>query len=253
LKIKAVGFDFDGTLYDSFTNGFRALKDLYKKLNRKFGKEDEKIARDLWGTSLLKIVEALFADKSPVSQKRILKMLITLISEREKKYPSRLFPGTNQTLKELKDMGLGVFIATNHTASRLFREILKCRLDIFSIDYILAHRGVEKFKEIELIRRNFPAIDVTPFKKPDIRYVERINRYLKLQNILPHEIIFCGDSLFDAKTARIGGYNFVPVLTGAAGRTTGWWEIHLSSLKIPALAIASSVKDIPKIIKALES
>lgn len=251
MRHKAIVLDFDGTIYDSFSNGLKSAKDVFRKSGRPFRKHDEMLIREMWGDSLLRIVAALFPEESPTKHRKLLKLWLDCSQERERKTPSRLIPGTNATLKTLKEMGLTIVIATNHSAEKLYEVLPTVKLNLAYIDYLLAHNPSRSFTKFLATRKAKPVIEGTPYKKPDRRYLAPLNRFLNKNGVAPHETIFCGDSLFDAETAAAGGYNFIPVLTGPTGRTTGWWELKLAERRIAHLAIASSVRDLPFIIESI--
>jgi phosphoglycolate phosphatase len=253
VRIKAVTFDFDGTLYDSFRNGLKSIKDLFRELGRPFRKQDESLIRTtIWGIPLRLIVAALFPEESPAKHRRLLARLLEYMDERGRKSPSRLVPGTNTSLKELKKMGLKIAIATNRSAETFYEALLQAKLDVRYVDYILAYNISPVFSQFLRKRKAKPIIEGTPYKKPDPRYLKKLNRFFLMNNIAAHEVVFCGDTLIDAQTAAQGGYNFIPVLTGPQGSTTAWWEAKLAEARIPALAIASSIRDLPLLIKTLQ-
>lgn len=246
--------DFDGTLFDSFLNGFRGAKDVFKAIDRPFRRKDERIIRDTWGDTLTNMVTALFPDAPRSKRDKLVALWLKHSGEREKKTPSRPFPGANSALKALKDMGLIVAIASNRRADRLYETLLETKLKITWIDFIIAWNTSRSFAAF-LKERNAkgpkPVFVGTPYKKPNPRYLNKLNRYLDGLEIMPHEVVFCGDALFDALTAKAGGYNFIPVLTGPAGSSTAWWESKLAEINVPPLAIATSFCDLPLLIQTL--
>ena len=252
MRIKAIGLDFDGTVYNSFRNGLRSAKDMFREIERPFCKRDEKTIREMWGDSLLRIVAALFPKETPARHRKLLERWLEYSREREKKSPSRLIPGTNAALKALKDMGLTVVIATNRTAEKLYEALLTAKLNLKYVDYLIAHNPSPEFAAFLAKRKAKPLMEGTPYKKPDRRYLAKLNQFLRTRGVAPQEMVFCGDALFDAYAAAAGGYNFIPVLTGPAGTTNAWWEARLADAKIPPLAIPSSIKDLPLLIRTLE-
>lgn len=251
MRIKAVVSDFDGTLFDSFSNFLKSAKDLFRELGRPFRKRDAALIREMWGDTLANIVAALFPDASPALHSRNLRRWIAHLLTREEQSPSRLFPGTNRALAAMKRMGLVVAIATNRRADKLYETLLPAKLDVKRIDFIIAWNPSRTFAKFLKERSGPPRFIGTPYRKPDRRYLAMLNRYLAGRGILPHEVVFCGDALFDAEASRVGGYNFIPVLTGPAGTTNAWWEARLSAINVPPLAIATSIKDVPLLIKTL--
>lgn len=251
MRIKAIILDFDGTLFNTWQNGLKSTKDLFREVNRPFRKHDEKLLRNMWGEHLHKIIAALFPEAES-RHREYLYLWIGYSHKREKKAPSRLIPGTNATLKILKDMGLTVAIATNRSVNTLYEALLATKAEIKSIDYILGGNPPKAFTAFIAGCKAKPIIQGTPHKKPDPRYLVLLKRFLSKRGIMPHETIFCGDAPTDAETAREGGYGFIPVLTGPTGTTNAWWEAWLTQAGIPKLAIASSVRDLPLLIRTLE-
>lgn len=252
MRIRAICLDFDGTIYNSFPNGLRSAKDLYRILGRPFRKRDERLIREMWGDEMIHIVAALFPKAAPSKHRKLLALWYQLSREREAMSPSKLIPGTNAALKMLKGMGLTIAVATNRSAEKLYEVLLTAKLNLKYVDYCIAHNPSRAFAEFLRRRRGKPIFEGTPYKKPDPRYLAKLNRFLRAQHVMPHQTIFCGDALFDAQAALAGGYNFIPVLTGPAGTTNAWWEARLADMKIPPLAIASSVKDLPLLIRTFE-
>jgi len=252
LPIRAVVFDVDGTWLDSFPIGLKAAKGMYRDIGKRFRKQDEKIIRDRWGEPLSRIVGALFADATRAERNRAFTLLLNRIIKLETESPPKLIPGTNAAFKTLKiDMRLTVAIATNRSAEKLYEVLLRTAFRIKFVDFIIAHSTSRSFAEFLKQRTDKPIFVSTPYRKPDRRYLIKLNRFLNSKGIMPHEVVFCGDALPDAETAKAGGYNFLPVLTGPANNSTAWWEAKSAELKIPLFAIASSIKDVPMLIKTL--
>jgi phosphoglycolate phosphatase-like HAD superfamily hydrolase len=224
---------------------------MFKKIGRHFSRNDEKLIREMWGDLIIHIIAALFPEKSSVQHRKLFQLWLQCLKERDKKNPPRLFPGTNAAFKALKEMGLVIAIATNRSAETLYEMLFTSKLNLQHIDLIIAPNSSRTFAEFLAKREAHPPIAVTPYKKPDPRYLIKLNRFLAKREILPSQTIFCGDTLVDAATARAGGYGFIPVLTGVIGNSNAWWEASLAEANIPKLAIASSIKDLPLLIQTL--
>jgi phosphoglycolate phosphatase-like HAD superfamily hydrolase len=251
LWVKAVILDFDGTIYDSFPNGLRGAKDMFKEIGRRFFKGDEALIREMWGDSLISIIAALFPEENALGHRQLLKLWLECMEKRDKKTPPRLIPGTNAALKALKKMGLTIVIATNRSAETLYEALLISKLNLAHVDFIIAPNSSRAFAKFLAKRKAHPPIAVTPYKKPDPRYLIKLNRFLAKREILPSQTVLAGDTLVDAVTANIGKYGFIPVLTGAIGNSNAWWEASLAEENLPKVAIASSVKDMPLLIQTL--
>lgn len=255
MHIKAAVLDVDGTLLDSFPIGLRSARDMFKDIGVPFKRKYERIIRDTWGDTLTNIVIALFPEATETQRRRLFALWLKYIRAREAKTPPRLFPGVNPALKTLKEnMDLAVAIASNRRAYQLYEVLLTTGLKLNYVDFIIANntsRSFAAFLKERNAKNTKPVFVGTPYKKPDKRYLTKLNQFLRKRGIMPHEVVFCGDALFDALTAKAGGYNFIPVLTGPAGSSTAWWESKLAEINVPPLAIASSIKDLPLLIQTL--
>jgi phosphoglycolate phosphatase-like HAD superfamily hydrolase len=225
---------------------------MFKKIGRHFSRNDEKLIREMWGDSIFRITAALFPEESSVQHRKLLKLWLECLKERDKKAPVRLFHGTNAAFKALKEMGLVIAIATNRSAESVYEVLLTSKLNLKHIDFIIAPNSSRAFAKFLAKREAHPPIAVTPYKKPDPRYLIKLNRFLAKRETLPIQTILFGDTLVDAVTSKVGRYGgFIPVLTGAIGNSNAWWEASLAEANIPKLAIASSIKDLPFLIQTL--
>ncbi len=102
-----------------------------------------------------------------------------------------LFPQTANTLTTLKNDGASVGII-----STKYRKRIQGTIEKFNMNYVDFVIGGEDVKAM----------------KPDPEGVELAAKRLKLAK---HELLYIGDSLVDAKTARNAGVDFAAVTTGA--------------------------------------
>lgn len=104
---------------------------------------------------------------------------------------TRLFPGAAELLLALRDHGVSAGIVSTKLGT--------------TIRAILAHQSLEGAAE--------PVIggeDVTR-PKPD---PQGLNAALSLLGLTPRQVLFCGDTLIDARTAQAAGTDFCAVLNG---------------------------------------
>jgi phosphoglycolate phosphatase-like HAD superfamily hydrolase len=224
---------------------------MFKKIGRHFSRSDETLIREMWGDSIFRITAALFPEESAAKRRQLFKLWLECLRDRDKKTPPRLIPGTNSALKALKKMGLTIAIATNRSAETLYDALLTSKLNLAHVDFIIAPNSSRAFAKFLAKREAHPPIAVTPYTKPESRYLIKLNRFLAKREILPSQTILFGDTLVDAVTSKVGRFGFIPVLTGAIGNSNAWWEASLAKANIPKLAIASSVKDMPLLIQTL--
>ncbi|MGQ4833876.1 MAG: HAD family hydrolase [Candidatus Asgardarchaeia archaeon] len=170
--IKAVIFDFDGTLIDSIEVIINVLGDALRALGIE---GDPKKAEPLIGMNAWKIVEAVtglksFEDQDKVVQEWARRYLIAIL--KEGRVP--LSTHVDQVLRKLKELGIKVGIA-----SSLKRSIIKDLINHYDIGiYIDAYVGTDEVKNSK------PA--------PDI-FIETAKRL----GVDPKECVVVGDSAYD--------------------------------------------------------
>ncbi|MCF7836680.1 HAD family hydrolase [Candidatus Gracilibacteria bacterium] len=190
MKLKAILFDFDGTLVYSID----MLVEIFGELlaERNLPKVDPAKIRKLIGEPLPEI----FRKIAPISDADFLEKRFREIEfERNNADEIELVTETVSTLEFLKSHNLRIgIVSTKRVAvvEKLAREL-----------------GIWDFFEIVVGR------DLITKPKPD---PEPILFGCRKLGIKPQEILFVGDSLLDLKSAKAAGATFFGVLTGVCDR-----------------------------------
>ena len=189
MAIKAVIFDFDGTIADTY----QAIVDITNSLASEFGyksltPEEVSFLKNLSSREIIKQSEiSLF--KLPFLLKRVQKELGNQIEE--------LSPisGIRQVIRELKNQGYILGIVTSNIQHNVIAFLQKNQLDNY-FDFI--HSGTSIFGKHRII-----------------------NKVIKQYRLSPQEVIYVGDETRDIRSARkstvgviaVGwGFNSVQVL-----------------------------------------
>ncbi len=182
--IRAVVFDFDGTLVDSTESIFReyqrvveimGLREIsYGEFRRELGKPWDKVLETLWPG----------VDVGEFS-----------IVYRQEKEETELLAHVPEALREL---------------GRRFRLALLTSRGEKTLYRILGESGISK-ETFEVILHK----DSLHAHKPD---PEALHHLLRLMRLKPGEAVYVGDSVVDAACAKAAGVAFVGVLTGGATR-----------------------------------
>jgi len=218
MPIKAVLFDFDGTLVDS-------ARDLAETLNRLLAEEGVaalslEAVKDMIGDGVGKLVErglsAVGADPSraPALTPRFLQLY-----EEHAARHTRPYPGVAEALEQLRHRGLRLGVVTNKPTGPTL-EILKA--------FALA--------------RFFDAVvcgDTLPKRKPDPAPLLVAAARLE---IAPAETIMVGDNYHDVAAARAAAMR-VMIVT--------WGYLRGCSEKLGVDCILQSFADLPQAIAAL--
>jgi len=176
IKLKAVIFDLDGVIIDSFDLWFR----VFNKLREKHKLKAYTIAqfkKNVWGGSVDNDAKNHFnnIDVNDL-KKEYLKLIIKNISE------SKLLSNAIEVLNKIKKKGLKVGLITNNFTS-----------------------FVEKVLEHHKIKNKFDAIitaDDVEKPKPN---AEGIFKLCKKLNLRPDETILVGDSVYDVQAGQAAG------------------------------------------------
>lgn len=189
---KAVIFDFDYTLGDS-TNGIvLSINHALEKLNLKT--QDTKTIQKTIGLSLK---DTLF-ELSGIQDKEAVRKFTRYFKEKADEVMvdnTRFYEGTLEMLEKLGNDGRLLGIVTTKYHYRI-EQILARNNAINVIDVIVGGDDVKR-------------------EKPD---PEGLLAAIEKLNISKDQVLYVGDSIVDAKTARSAGVDFVAVLTGTTKR-----------------------------------
>lgn len=213
--MKAVLFDFDYTLGDSTKGIVISANYAMEKLG--YAKKDEE---EICKTIGLTLKETFFV-LEPMGGEDNAALYSTYFKEKADEVMTgctQLYPNTVAVLQTLKDSGYKIGIVTTK-----YRHRIEGILDKFHISDL-----VDEIVGSDNVRN----------AKPNPEGIEIL---LKKWNLSKEEILYVGDSLVDAKTAKNAGVSFVAVLTGTTNRE----EFSPYS----CLYIANEIQEIVDIVK----
>lgn len=212
-RIKAVVFDLDGTILDTFEHIVQA----FELVLPQFGvRKDREAIRGVIGKTLHEcygvfLPETLVADAAKLHhQTQQSPEMYELITA---------YDGLHDCLNELIVQGYKVAVLTNRSRR--------------SVDLIFSHMSLENVFDVVV------TTDESPAPKPDPQGVQAISKKLSLQ---PEELVMIGDTAIDVKTAKNAG------MAASIGVTHGFGlkselETAGADYVIPSLSV------LPNIIK----
>lgn len=187
-NLKAIIFDLDQTLFDSFSGIVEA-----HKLN---GKENynlditEELIREHWGKPVEEFWKILYQNLDTVDN-----LLKTTLATREKYHiEAKLFNNVKELLNLIKQK-YKIGIVTSSNSELVYYMLKKQNIDpnIFCLI-----QGSEQ----------------TDYHKPDYRVFELTKKNLNKIGIKSTEIVYIGDSTHDYLASKGAGIHFIAVLTG---------------------------------------
>lgn len=183
---KAVVFDFDFTLGDSAKGIIASVNYALEKLG--YAQKEENEIKKTIGLSLAKTLEALTGNsKDGVMFETYFKEKADEVMVAE----TMLYDGITEMLTSLHDRGLKIAIVTTKY-----------------------HYRIEQILEVNRIRHLIDEIiggDDVAHPKPDPEGMRLLSEYLEIGM---DEMLYVGDSIVDAETAKAAGVAFIAVLTG---------------------------------------
>jgi len=179
-QIKYIMFDFDGTLVDSMTflenNAVLLLMEFYN-LSKK---EATRHYRETTGLPFIQQMEIIFPTKKELNSKTVEQFEEMKI---DRIYEQELFPDSLNVLKALKKRGYNLGISSG-TIEEIISEYLR-RIKLDLVDDVLGWKpGFEKGKN----------------------HFDYVIKKYKIKN---SNIVFIGDSLWDAKRAKNNQIDFI--------------------------------------------
>jgi phosphoglycolate phosphatase len=190
LRYRAVLFDLDGTLVDSYA----ALTEAVNHARRADGLDDLSAARirTFVGDGVEKLMERAF-ERTDVSR--------TLVAAFESRYDevccqeSKVLAGVEATLEHLSVLGVAMAVCTNKPT-------------VFS-------KKILDFLELSRYFRAIVGPDAAGARKPDARHL-----LVTLESVscAPEETLFVGDMPIDVRAARNSGIDVAVLATGSSTR-----------------------------------
>lgn len=215
MRIKAVIFDLDGVIFDSWPATIKVIR----KIKAEFGETiDNDFLAKSWGLVGYKWSKILFPKVPPeiVHQRWV---------EEEQKIKIPLCRGVKEILRWLKIWDFQTGIITNRRSGHLLRKILEDNqlnlVENFDFIQTVRARGVNFgiYSNYKLHPNHFFSI----FTKPDIKSFRIIRWFLKNRGINMENILFIGDTVgADLELAKRVGIEFLGVLTGPVDTKEKW-------------------------------
>ena len=175
-KLKAILFDLDGVILDSFEAGYSVFNHARKDLNLSAISKEE-FRNNVWGGSVHADAKNYFKNKDI---KEIEKIYKTLISEYTHK--TKLLPNAENVLKSIKNKNIKIGLVTN-TFRKPALEALKFHKIENYFDAVVTADDVEKPK---------------PYPDSILKACEKLN-------VVPNEAIYVGDTKHDFKAGKSAG------------------------------------------------
>lgn len=188
MQYKAVIFDFDYTLGDSTEGIISSANYALKKMGYEPAEREE--IRKTIGLSLPETYVALTGDKKPEKGEEFRSYFVEKADE-IMTGSSDLYPDAREILEYLKQEGVKVAVVTTKFDYRIEGILEKCHAQEY-VEMIVGGNNVAN-------------------PKPD---PEGTLLVLQKWNLAKEEVLYVGDSLVDAKTAKSAGVPFAAVTTG---------------------------------------
>ncbi|MEM2841414.1 MAG: HAD family phosphatase [Candidatus Bathyarchaeia archaeon] len=181
--IKAVIFDFDGTIVDSYEAHLESFRRALRKLSLKV--DDEEIYRRFG-----KPAKVILAEILPDS---VHHLIDDIVREKRREFIEtssriRLFGGVEETLKYLRSKGVGLGLATSADRPSVMRVLERFSLQHY-FDTVVSSEDV---------------VEAKPNPKIFILTAERLG-------VEPDDCLIVGDSIFDVIAALEAGMRIVVV------------------------------------------
>ncbi len=213
MKLKAVVFDLDDTLLETFKASYNRHEKVALALGLKMPSKKDFYSN--WGLPWNPFISRTFSETTPeIFRKKYYEV-----------NPNNFVPlidGAKQCLDFFIEQDFFIGILTSRERS--------------SVENRLRETGLfkEAFEKIY-------AVDETNVHKPDPRVFDGIKNDFKSHGISPSEALYVGDNVVDFKAASGAGLEFAGVLTGVSKK-----ELFVSAGLHQSL-IVSSVKQVPKL------
>lgn len=224
-EIRAILFDFDGTILNSSVRGSAAQKRFFEVaegLLLPITEEHRRKTAELWGAHDPK---RIVAECWPGQDFEVFVRMWCRIDMHPARIPLLVY-GAQEALRSLK-------------RAKFFLGILTDR-DALSTSHIAAERGIATLFERIWTRDDLPSGGKSNPKSPE-KVVEELER----RGIARDEILFIGDSRVDLECARAARLQFLGVLSGFSA------ESDFLALGLSQNRILSSIAVLPHYLKTV--
>jgi|SRR3989338_647988 len=175
-KLKAVLFDMDGVIIDSFDASYKIFNELRKKYKLSIMSREE-YRKSVWGGFFTDNVKKYLktndvADIETYHKKLILKY----------KNEVRLMPGAKAVLKAIKNKKIKIGLVTNTLRSQTLDALSYYKIKNY-FDSIVTGSDAERVK---------------PYPDPILKACQKLE-------VIPEETVYIGDTKFDYKAGKAAG------------------------------------------------
>ncbi len=175
-KLKAVLFDLDGVIIDSFEAWFNVFNHVRRNFGLRGISRDE-FRKNVWGGSVDADAKNYFKNKNVEEIAKLYKKLVS-----EYAHKTELLPDVKKVLKAVKKKKIKIGLVTN-TFRKPVLDTLKFHKITNYFDKIVTADDVEKAK---------------PYPDPILKLCEKLN-------VMPDEAILVGDTKNDYKAGKSAG------------------------------------------------
>lgn len=204
MKYQAVIFDFDYTLGDDTAAIYAGF--VYGMTQMGYPKPTVDQVRHTVGFQLEESFTRLTGDNQPERQQAFRKLFISE-ARSVRMAPTPLCPGAKELVLALHEAGITLALVSTKDSDALHR--------------IMAHHGLDD--KLSLVVGG----DMVSRPKPD---PEGLNFAMAKLGLDPEQVLFCGDTVIDAKTAQGAGVDFCAVLNGTtqAPAFADYPQVHIA-------------------------
>lgn len=216
MEKRAVIFDLDGTLIDSYAEALRRTEKIALMLGLPFDQLILDRIKSLWGRPAPEMIQACWPDAD-------IKAFWTAWGVLDNMRPYPLFPGTRKMLRELRRRSIVVGLLTQRGAST-FAQLAHNRIKSL---FVFVH-----------------STSASPHAKPHPKSIEPCFNKLAKLRIKPAQTLFVGDSVGnDWGLAQAVGIDFMGVITGNNSRE------DFIRAGLAEDRILTSVAELPRLLK----
>lgn len=216
MDVKAVIFDFDGPINDSFREGLRRIKIICAIMDIPFNRNHRKELTRLWGAPGVELVQQTLGLEKTFAEE----VFYPAWERYDLQNPIPLIPRTREVLYWLRRNNIICTILTSRQRKNI-TEIFD-RLDLL--------------RDFDVISAKFD----TPHHKPDpCVFCHTLERLEELFGILKNQCIFVGDTPADIDAGVSAEIETLLVQTGP------YLLKHADKLPLPLSNILNSIDDLP--------
>jgi len=215
VLVRAVIFDFDGPINDSFREGLRRIGVLAAVYNVQFGRVERKKLTELWGIPGKELLIQGLGVSSGMAEE-----MYTAWERLDLQNPVPLVPGADKVLYWLGRNGFARALLTTRNEENV--------LDIFE--------KLDLLRKFEILSTRQ---DTPDYRKPDPRAFEYVLNRLTDMGVAKEECIFIGDTPVDIMAGNAAGIETLVVQTGP------YLLKHAAAHPVKLANVLNSVDDLP--------